>query len=120
MKSLKMFAPLALLLASAAAPAMAGEAPVARLVACGKASCLVVKGQRDEATTPVSINGHQVATTGARHWRASVPVETVRAWSSPNAQSITVTVAEARHEATLPVGMLSRSLDLAMLEVRVK
>jgi hypothetical protein len=102
------------------APVLAADAPTTRLVGCGSQSCLLVSGHRADASAPVRINGHEVATQGARHWRIRVPVATVRAWSVPYARSIEITVADASHEARLPVGMLSPPRDLAMLEVRVK
>ncbi|MCG6120494.1 MAG: hypothetical protein MEP44_07600 [Blastomonas sp.] len=101
-------------------PALASGTPATRLVECGPQSCLLVSGRRDDASVPVRINGHAVATTGARTWRARVPVATVRAWSLPHAQTISVTVADADYEARLPVGMLGPKRDLAMLVVRVK
>lgn len=103
-----------------AAPALAADAPTTRLVECGSQSCLLVSGRRTDASVPVRINGHDVATTGARRWRARLPVATIRAWSAPHAQSIAVEVAHAQYEARLPVGMLGPKRDLAMLVVRVK
>lgn len=102
------------------APVLAADAPATRLVECGTQSCLLVSGRRDDALAPVSINGHQVAVTGARKWRVRVPVTTVRAWSAPHAQSISVEVGQVTHEPRLPVGMLGPKRDLALLVVRVK
>jgi hypothetical protein len=103
-----------------AAPALAADAPSTRLVECGSQSCLLVSGRRADNTVPVRINGHDVVTTGARAWRARVPVATVRAWSLPHARTISVAVADADYEARLPVGMLGPKRDLAMLVVTVK
>ncbi|MFN3474373.1 MAG: hypothetical protein ACK4ZW_10040 [Blastomonas sp.] len=103
-----------------AAPAMAADAPATRLVGCGSQSCLLVTGKRDDGLDPVRINGHQVDVTGTRKWRVRVPVATVRAWSAPHAQSISVEVGPVAHEPRLPVGMLGPKRDLAMLVVRVK
>lgn len=112
---------LAAVLASAfAVPAMAAPAAKTRLVTCGSESCLLISGKRADPSSPVSINGHAVETRGARNWRASVPVSTVRVWSVLHARTVSVTVAGASHEAELPVGMLGPKRDLAMLEVRVK
>lgn len=102
------------------APAVAAREPVTRLVACGTQNCLLVSGQRADSAAPVSINGHVVATEGARKWRVRVPVATIRAWSALHARTISVTVADVSHEASLPVGMLGPSRELAMLVVRVK
>ncbi len=110
----------ACLITGLSAPALAERAPVTRLVACGTESCLLISGQRADAAASILVNGHAVATQGARHWRVRVPVSTVRAWSAPLARSISVTVADTEFEASLPVGMLGRSRDLAMLVVRVK
>lgn len=101
-------------------PVFAADTPSTRLVACGSESCLLVTGRRSDSAAPVSINGHVVAARGTRHWRARVPVATVRAWSAPYARSVEVRVADTVHDARLPVGMLSPPRDLAMLEVRVK
>jgi hypothetical protein len=103
-----------------AAPSMTSMEPSTRLVECGSASCLVVSGRRDHAAAPVRINGHAVAVAGARRWRASVPVETLRAWSAPYARTITVSVAGLSRDARLPIGLLGHTTDLAMLVVRVK
>ena len=108
------------LVAACCAPALAASEPATRLVECGSQSCLQVYGNRDDATAPVSINGHVVSTKGARKWRARVPVSTIRAWSAAHARTITVTVAQVSYDASLPVGMLAPSRDLAMLVVRVK
>lgn len=105
---------------ASAAPAYAADAPETRLVNCGAQSCLLVTGQRADASEKVSINGHIVETTGARKWRARVPVATVRAWSVPYARTVTVVVDGASQDARLPVGMLGQPSDLAMLVVRVK
>ncbi|MDM7955252.1 hypothetical protein [Blastomonas sp.] len=101
-------------------PAAAADAPDTRLVQCGSQSCLLVSGRRADNAVPVSINGHEVATSGARRWRARVPVATIRSWSLPYAQSISITVAETAYDARLPVGMLGPKRDLALLVVRVK
>lgn len=120
MQSFRNFALAGFLASAICVPAFAANAPATRLVECGSQSCLLVSGKRNDATAPVSINGHVVATEGARKWRARVPVATIRAWSAQHARTITVTVAEASYDASLPVGMLGRSRDLAMLVVRVK
>lgn len=109
-----------LMAAVVSSPAMAAHEPVTRLVACGTQSCLLVSGQRADSAVPVSINGHVVATDGTRNWRVRVPVATIRAWSALHARTISVTVADVSHEASLPVGMLGPAKELAMLVVRVK
>ena len=109
----------ALALATAATPALAG-APEARLVRCGAASCLLVKGLRADVASAVTVNDHPVAVEGGRRWRARLPVAMVRAWSAPHARTLDVAVAGEAFETALPVGMLGRSKDLAMLVVRAR
>ncbi|GAA0650701.1 hypothetical protein GCM10009424_29560 [Sphingomonas ursincola] len=108
--------------AMAASPALAqGEAaPRTRVVECGVESCLIVSGRRADMSAPVSINGHDVTTTGRHHWQARIPVKTVRHWSEPYARSIEVSVGNERHSTRLPVGLLGTRGDLAMLVVSVK
>lgn len=111
-----------ILAAGLAAPtaAVAATQPSTRLVECGAASCLLVTGHRDDAKSNISINGHAVSVEGGRKWRARVPVETVRAWSTPYARTIEVSVDGALEDADLPIGLLGHAGDLAMLIVRVK
>lgn len=115
----------AVLAAALASPASAATGPTTRLVDCEAGSCLIVAGRRPHATSAVSVNGHTVSVQGARKWRAILPVETLRAWSAPNARTITVSVVDARTrteasaEAKLPIGLLGHE-NLAMLVVRVK
>ncbi|MDP3908622.1 hypothetical protein [Novosphingobium sp.] len=111
-----------LLAAASAAPALATDpaAPSARLVECGSESCLLISGRRADTTASISINGHVVAAEGARRWRVRVPVETVRAWSVPYARTLTVSVAGVSRDARLPIGLLGKAENLAMVIVRVK
>lgn len=118
--SLRNLALSAILAGALATPAMATGEPSTRVIECRSGSCLVILGRRDHAATPVSVNGHAVAVEGARKWRAVVPVETVREWSAPFARTITVSVAGAEEEARLPIGLLGRAENLAMLIVKVK
>jgi hypothetical protein len=99
---------------------MAQRGPATKLVTCGAQSCLLVTGKRNDPSSTVRVNGHAVETEGARRWRVRLPVETVRAWSALHARTISVTVADTSHEASLPVGMLGPSRDLAMLVVSIK
>jgi len=107
-------------LAAIAAPAMAASEPTTRLVECRSGSCLLISGRREDARSPVRINGHAVAVTGSRKWRARVPVESVAKWSAPYARTITVSVADDTEEARLPIGLLGHSKELTTLVVRVK
>lgn len=120
MPRFRMLALGAVLAGAVAAPAMAAPKLATRVVECGAESCLIVSGRREHLASQVSINGHQVAVQGTRKWRARVPVETVRQWSAPYARTITVSVAGAEKEARLPIGLLGRAEELAMLVVRVK
>lgn len=108
--------------ALAAAPALAQpDAPLrTRVVECGVESCLLVSGKRGNISAPISINGHDVTTSGRHHWQARIPVKTVRHWSEPYARSIQVSVGNEQHSARLPVGLLGTRGDLAMLVVSVK
>jgi len=116
----------AVLAVAFASSASAEAEPRTRLVDCEAGSCLLVTGSRPHAGSTVSINGHAVSVEGARRWRVSVPVATLRQWSVPYARTITVSVvdtatrSEASAVADLPIGLLGHAEDLAMLVVRVK
>lgn len=105
-----------------AAPALAHMEgmPRTRVVSCGVESCLLVSGRRADASMPVSVNGHEVGTSGRRSWKARIPVSQVRRWSAPYARSIAVSVGNEEHSTSLPVGLLGTRGDLAMLVVSVK
>jgi hypothetical protein len=49
-----------------------------------------------------------------------LPVATVRAWSEPFARTIEVSTAGVAEDADLPIGLLGRAENLAMVIVRVK
>lgn len=96
-----------------------------RVVKCAEGDCLLVKGQRADPGAVVRINGHAVPASGARTWRARLPVETLRTWSEPYARTIAVSIGEASRgevtrEADLPIGLLGHSANLAMITVRLK
>ena len=115
--------PLAVALAP---PVSAANEPRTRLVSCEVGSCLLVTGRRADAASTVTINGHPVSVQGARKWRASLPLDTVRAWSAPYARSIVVSVDEAdarassSAEADLPIGLFGHAADLTTLVVTMK
>lgn len=104
-------------------PAMASEA---RLVSCAPVDCLQLSGRRADAATPVLINDHVVAVQGNKRWRVRLPVATIRAWSTPHARSVRVTMPDPSggepiaEEAVLPIGLLGPRIDLAALIVRVR
>jgi len=108
------------LLLGSATPAFAASAPSTRLVECLTGDCLLVTGRRDDRHAPVSINGHKVAVKGTLRWQTRLPVETFRAWSAPNARTMTVSVDGREAEARLPVGMFVRPEELTMLVIRPK
>lgn len=116
----------AVLVTALAWPACAATEPRTRVVDCEAGSCLLVTGRRADVASTVTINGRAVSVEGARRWRVSLPVGTLREWSAPYARTITVSVvdAETRTEASavvdLPIGLLGHADDLAMLVVRVK
>lgn len=112
-------------LAGFAAPALAGSDASTRLVNCGAESCLLITGHRDDPAAIVSINGQAVSVQGKRGWRVSLPVETVRQWSAPDAREIEVslrnpaTQAETSDSVDLPIGLLGNLTDLSSLEVSI-
>lgn len=108
----------AALVAACATPAAAETRT--RLVDCEAGSCLLVTGHRADAALAVSINGHAVAVQGARKWRVSVPVETLREWSAPLARSITIAVAGYETQAALPIGLFGHAENLAFLTISVE
>ncbi|WP_022683858.1 hypothetical protein [Sphingobium bisphenolivorans] len=110
---------LGVILSAAFATPAAAESRT-RLADCQAGSCLVVTGRRADAASAVRINGHAVAAQGKHKWRVSIPIETLRQWSSPYARTITVAVAAVESEALLPIGLLGHSEDLAYLTVRAK
>ncbi len=101
-------------------PAIAADEPRARLISCGEESCLLVSGRRPDAASQVTINGRAVTVDGGRKWRVRVPVNTLRQWSAPFAQTIRVSVAGVSDETPLPIGMFLGSEHLAMLTVTAK
>lgn len=101
-------------------PAVAADTPTTRLVSCGEESCLLVSGNRDDLTAQVAINDRVVAVEGGRNWRARVPVDTLRTWSAPFAQTIMVSVAGVPTKARLPIGMFLGSEHVAMLTITAK
>lgn len=108
----------AILSAILATPAVAGTRT--RLVDCATGSCLLVTGRRASESSAVTINGHAVAARGARKWRVSLPIETIRQWSVPYARTIMVSVDDNDVHAPLPIGLLGHVDNLAFLTVRAK
>lgn len=104
----------------AATPALATTEPSTRLVECQTGDCLLVTGYRDDADAPVTINGRAVSVEGKARWQLRLPVQTLRAWSTPNARSITISVDGEEKEARLPTGMFVRPEMLTMLVIRPK
>ncbi|WP_231568046.1 hypothetical protein [Sphingobium herbicidovorans] len=107
-------------LLGSATSALAAPEPSTRLVECSTGDCLLVTGRRDDRHAPVSINGHEIAVKGDCRWQARLPVETFRAWSAPNARTVTVSVDGEETKARLPVGMFVRPEKLTMLVIRPK
>ncbi|MFM6831243.1 MAG: hypothetical protein ACKOVA_13065 [Novosphingobium sp.] len=120
MRRFQAFALATILMTGIASPAMAASQPATRLVECGSESCLLVSGRRNGAGETVSIAGHAVKVEGGRKWRVRLPVATVRAWSEPFARTIEVATAGVAEDADLPIGLLGRAENLAMVIVRVK
>lgn len=114
-----------LLLAAAGTFGMAGGAmarPVAttRLVACGGQACLLIKGERPAPDAAVAINGHGVAVQGGRSWQLRLPLATLRAWSEPFAREVMIATAGKEQAASLPIGLLGHTTDLAALDIRLR
>jgi hypothetical protein len=107
-----------ILLAALATPAAAETRT--RLIDCETGSCLLVTGHRADTASAVRINGHAVNARGARRWRVSVPMETLRRWSVPHARTITVSIADAEIQVALPIGLLGHVENLAFLTVSAK
>jgi len=103
-----------------AVPAAAAPEPSTRLVECQSGDCLLVTGRRQDRDSAVAINGRAVPVQGAHRWEALLPVETLRAWSAPNARTVTVLVEGAEAEARLPIGMFLQSGALTMLVVKAQ
>lgn len=104
----------------AATPALATTEPSTKLVECHTGDCLLVTGHRADANVPVTINGHAVTVDGEARWQLRLPVQTLRAWSAPNASSITISVDGEEKEARLPTGMFVKPEMLTMLVIRPK
>lgn len=108
-----------------ASPTAAAAEPRTKLVRCGQQSCLRITGHRDDATSIVSINGHAVSAEGERRWTVHLPVEVVRAWSTPNARTIEVSLGGAQGQqpaiasVDLPIGLLADRAVLAALVITV-
>lgn len=102
---------------------MAAPESRTELVRCGAQSCLRVVGYRDDPASIVRINGHAVPVEGERRWRAYLPVEVLRDWSSPNARAIEVSVGDpdssraTTARIALPIGLLASEINLASLVV---
>lgn len=102
---------------------MAASEPRTRLVSTGTQSALLVSGYRTDSAAQVDINGHPVTVEGGKSWRVALPVDTVRAWSTPFARSIDITVRSGpadsaeTQRADLPIGLLGHVTDLAALVI---
>lgn len=106
--------------------AAARPADATRIVRCDAGDCLLVRGHRASPEAAVRVNGHPVEVRGGTAWRAELPVETVRAWSTARARTLDVSVSEPDAAAArtmtlrLPVGMFARPTELASLVVRAR
>jgi hypothetical protein len=113
----------AVVMAAFGPAAMAASEPRTKLVSYGTQTALLVSGHRADSAAQVDINGHPVAVEGGTSWRVMLPVDTVRAWSTPMARSIAITVRTSAADtaetqpAALPIGLLGHVTDLAVLEI---
>lgn len=110
------------LLAAAGTIGMAGGAmaTTTRLVTCGGQACLMIKGERPAPDAAVAINGHGVAVQGGRSWQLRLPLATLRAWSEPYAREVMIATAGKEQAASLPIGLLGHTTDLAALDIRLR
>lgn len=104
------------------ASAAARDGAQTRLQRCGTDTCLLVQGRRADPRAVVRIAEHPVAVRGSHAWRAMLPLDDVRAWSTPFARTITVRVDEpggsvSEGLARLPIGLLGHVTELASLEI---
>ncbi|WP_419827209.1 hypothetical protein [Sphingomonas sp.] len=119
-------AALLLFAAAAASPVVARPVATTRLVSCGADDCLLVRGRRASPRAAVRINGHPVAASGEGAWQVTLPLATVRDWSTPFARTLQIAIEEptgARVEdeaVRLPVGLLAHRIELASLTVRAR
>ena len=106
-----------------ASPNVAAAEPRTKLVRCGEQSCLRITGYRDDPTSIVSINGNAVSVEGGRKWTVNLPVEVVRAWSTPNARTIDVSLGGPQGQqpasVELPIGLLADRAAVAALVITV-
>lgn len=109
---------LAPLLLASAPPALAAFEPNTKLVECAAGDCLLVTGHREDPRMPVRINGREIKVEGNARWQAKLPVHTFRAWSAPDARTVTVTVDGQDVVARLPIGMMVKPELLSMLVIR--
>ena len=105
---------------ASATPAIAASESRTRLVECRTGDCLLVTGRRDDRNAVVAINGRTVPVEGALRWEIRLPVDTLRAWSAPDARTVTISVDGVESEARLPTGMFVQPEQLTMLVIRVK
>lgn len=104
--------PFASLIGLITAPASAADKHRTRLVNCGIESCLKVTGYREAPETLVMINGRRVRVEGETNWSLRIPLETVRAWTEPNARTIRVALQDPATrqsqsaDVELPIGLL--------------
>jgi hypothetical protein len=126
--SLAAIAATAVLLGAAgvSAPAQAERPISARLVHCGMGTCLRLAGRRAGPGVAVRADGHALAVTGERSWRATVPLEEARRWRVVRGYALAVTLAdpvagtEHSQAVAIPPGALGARLELASLIVRAR
>lgn len=103
-----------------AGPAWAGDS---RLVHCGAETCLQLSGRRADPAVAVRVAGRELAVTGGRAWRATVPLSTARDWPVAAGGTLRLTLADPRSgvetadAVVVPPGALGRRVELASLTV---
>lgn len=107
-------------------PVHAASAPLARLVHCGRDTCLRICGHRPDATMAIRIGEQELAVEGGRNWRITVPLLTAQRWGSLSGDTLTVAVfnshnaIESLDNVALPPGALGHRVELATLVIRAR
>ncbi|MBB3349230.1 MULTISPECIES: hypothetical protein [unclassified Sphingomonas] len=109
-----------------ASPAAAERAASARLVHCGKATCLRLSGRRDGAATELRVDGRVLSVVGERSWQVTVPLAQARTWRLTRGYAVPITLvdrasgAERMLAVPVPPGALGARVELASLIVRAR
>ena len=115
-----------LVIAATASSLDAQAVTTIRLVSCGTADCVLIRGHRRSPTAVVQVNERPVDVRGRTSWQVRLPIATVRDWSAPLARTLRIAVTgpagsvERDDAVRLPVGLLGQKVELASLTVRAR